>query len=172
MAYSSASDVVGWCHNVLGSASMFSEATDPTLGNVESWLSSGCAVIETQLQSWGYSVPVAATAGAYQWLKDLNTLYAAARVEMSRTNITLGPGERTRGQVMDEWFWRDLDRLQRRDLSTAGVSRSSTGKLYVGGVSQSDKATWDQDSDRVKPRFRKGMFETPGTTRAGTISAS
>ena len=115
---------------------------------------------------------VAATAAVYDWLENLNALYAAAMAETSRTNITLGPGERTRGRVMLEQFWNELKMLVTLDLTSMGVSRSTAGTLYTGGISESVKETYEEDSDRVSPKFIKGMFDFPGTIRPGADSAS
>jgi len=171
--YAAASDVGSFCLNLLGNAgSTFTTATNPTLGAVNSWLTSGCAVLETQLGSHGYSTPVASTVSAYGWLTNLNALYAAARAEMSRANVSLRVGERTRGQVFDKMFWDELKRLLDMDLTMAGISRSATGVVYVGGISVADKDTHEDDSDRVPPRFTRAQFAFPETIRPDGTSAS
>ena len=110
-------------------------------------------------------MPVAGGTTAYDWLGQLNALYGAAYSEMSRTNVTLGPGERTRGQVYLEQFWAGLGKLCDGDMTLAGLSRSSTaGILYTGGISITDKEGREDDSDRVKPKFFKGLGSFPGTT--------
>ena len=173
MAYASASDVGSFCLNLLGSAgSTFTTETNPTLEAVNSWLLSGCAVLETELGSHGYSTPVASTVAAYGWLTNLNALYAAARAEMSRANVTLRVGERTRGQVFDKMFWDELKRLLDMDLTMAGIARSATGTLYTGGISVADKQAKEGDSDRVSPAFQKNMFNFPGTIRPNVTTAS
>ena len=173
MPYASASDVGTFCTNLLGAAgSTFTTATNPTLGAVDVWLSSGCAVLETKLGSSGYTTPVASTAAAYGWLTNLNSLYAAARAEMSRANVTLRVGERTRGQVFDKMFWDELKRLLDMDLTFAGVGRSGTGTLYTGGISVADKRTYESNSNRVSPRFERGMFDFPETIRPDGTSGS
>ena len=160
MPYASTSNVAPLCQNVLGGASNFSASSSPTETSVCAWLSSGCSVIESYLAGRGYSVPVGAGTVAYSWLTDLNALYAAAYVEMSRSNVTLGPGERTRGQVFDEMFWRNLNHLGARDLTVAGIARSSYAKLYVGGISVDDKQSIESNSDRVKPRFARNILRS------------
>ncbi len=164
-AYASASDVANRCRNLLGGVSNFSSSTSPTITAVNGFLSSACSIIETFLLSCGYSVPVTEDTAVYGWLSELNTLYAAAQAEMTRVNVTLGPGERTRGQVFDEMFWKGLKRLAEGDLTFAGLSRTSTAKIYVGGVSQDDKDTWEDTTDRVRPRFTRGMFAFDETVR-------
>jgi hypothetical protein len=134
---------------------------------VNAWLSSGCGIIESTLGGCRYDTPVATGTAAYDWLKNLNSLYAAGNVEMSRSNVTLGPGERTRGQVFLEMFWEQLGKVCDGDLSLAGLTRSSSGKLYVGGTKVSIKQTWESDSDRVSPRFSRGQFDFPGTLDPG-----
>jgi len=172
MPYASASDVESFCRNLVGAASGFDVGTDPTLLSVDAWLSSGCAVLETELGSHGYSTPVASTVSAYGWLTNLNALYAAARAEMSRANVTLRVGERTRGQVFDKMFWDELKRLLDMDLTMAGISRSATGTVYTGGIGVADKQAKEGDSDRVSPAFQKTMFNFPGTIRPNVTTAS
>lgn len=164
MAYASASDVAALTKNILGSETMFSDTSKPTIAETDNWLSSGCSKIETMLNSWGYSTPAASTSAIWGTLKDLNTLYAAGRVELARTNVTLTPGERTRGQVFLKMFDDDLKDLEKLDLTPLGLSRSSSDDVYVGGISISDKQTQETDSDRVDPRFTRGQMKFPGTS--------
>lgn len=171
-AYSSASDVASICRGLIAGASNFGTSTSPDATSVGAWLSSGCAVIETKLTGWGYSVPPAATTAVYAWLSDLNTLYAAARAELSRVNITIGPGERTRGQLFNEMFWAQLEKLNEQDLTNAGLSTDSGAKIYVGGVSIDEKQVQEADTDRVIPRLSRGMFNFPDTLRPEGTTAS
>jgi hypothetical protein len=109
------------------------------------------------------------TAGttAYDMVSDLNALYAAGQAEMSRINVTLSPGERTRGQVFLEQFWKELREIAKLDLSSLGLSSLVTGGgggiLYSGGISEADKDSIISNTDRVTPRFAKGMHRTSGT---------
>jgi len=167
MAYGTPDAVAGLCANLLDGANNFSTSSSPTLARVERFLSSGCSIIETRLKSWGYEVPPIESAVIYDWLSNLNTLYAAAHAEMTRINVTLAPGERTRGQVFYEMFWDGLERLEGQDLSNAGLvptgvsGGTSGGYLYVGGTSIAGKSTVEEDSDRVKPKFHRDMFRFP-----------
>ena len=178
MAYCAASTVAGYTRNLLGPDKIFTESSCPTLNSVESWLSSGCSVIETVLAGAKYSTPVPTTSGVYGWVSELNALWAAAHAEMSRTNVTLSPGERTRSQVMFEYFWSELEKLilgiggNGNDLTLVGLTRTSVGKLYVGGISVSDKQIWESDSDRVQPAFFRGMGKFPGTIDLHPSTAS
>lgn len=167
--YASASDVAAFSRNLLGSEINFSSSTSPNLTNVQNWLSSGCGIIETKLSSHGYTVPVAAGTQLREWIRNLNALYAAAQAEMSRINVTLSPGERTRGQVFEEMFWEQLNNLCTLDLVGAGATTNSSGNsilgqtMFVSGTSVTSKDSYKTDSDRVKPRFSIGMFSMPGT---------
>ena len=172
MAYSSASDVAGLCRNILGGASNFTTSTSPTLAAVNNWLSSGCALIETALADKGYSMPVPATALVYDQVGNLNSLFGAGHVELSRTNVRLGPGERTRGQQFLEQFRAGLKWLAQMDLTRAGLERESQGKLYAGGISIADRDTVEDDTDRVEPRFKRDMFKRSGVVWPAGTSAS
>ena len=169
-AYASASDVAFLCRNLLASASGFSTSTSPTLTAINGWLSSGCGIIETQLNAWGYATPVSENVALFDWLRHLNTLFAAGYAELSRLNITVSPGERTRGQLFLDQFNAGLKSLQSLDLIMVGASALDTGithlGAFVGGVSVSNKATHVADGDRVKPKFYVGVFNMPGTTKS------
>ena len=157
MAYTSACSVARLCRNLLGQEKVFSQSSCPTLNDVNEWLSSGCSIIESTLAGCRYTVPVASGTTAYGWLSDVNALYGAGMAEMSRTTATVSTDERTRGQVFLEMFWTQLDRLCDSDLSLAGLERANTGPLYVGGTKHSVKRGWRQDTDRVGPRFWRGL---------------
>lgn len=162
-AYAAASDVAGMCRNLLGPATMFGASTSPTLATVNTYLSSGCGILESTLQNKGYTVPVAVGTAARDWLQNLNMLYAAGMSELTRVNITLTPGERTRGQVLLEYFWKQLNYFTSLNLASMGVTRSATvGTLFVGGTSKTSKDSYNANSDRVAPRFARGMFTTTG----------
>lgn len=172
MAYASASTVSGLTKNLLGGEPTFTTSTCPTIYEVNQWLSSGCSIIESTLAGCRYTVPVAAGATIYDWIVSLNALYAAAYAEMSRSNVTLSPGERTRGQVMLEQFDAQLKRLCEGDLTNAGLSRATNAQLYAGGISVADKQRQESDDDRVNPRFGRRMFSFPDTIDPQTSTAS
>jgi len=172
MAYASASNVAPYCQNILGEFSNFTNSTCPTIKEVNAWLSSGCAVINTKILGMGYGVPASGTT-IFEALRDCNALFAAARVELSRTNVTLAPRERTRGQVFEEMARTcACSVLAAGDLTLVGLTRTSSGKLYVGGVSVTQKQTEESDTDRVEPRISRGAFDFPGTIRPQGSTAS
>ncbi len=163
MAYCGASDVAVFSQNILGGEDVYSESTAPTIKTVVAWMTSGCGIIETRLKAGGYSVPPASDTAIYAELLHCNALFAAGWVEMSRTNATVSKDERTRGQVFLEMFDDCLDGLLGRDLTLAGLTRQSAGRLYAGGISIADKQAKESDTDRVAPRFGRGMMDSPGT---------
>ena len=163
MTYSSASDVAQLTKNLLGPEATYTLTSSPTVTAVNSWLTSGCSELELFVVSLGYDVPIPVGSIARAKFEHLEALYAAAWAEFSRTTGTLVPDERTRGQVLMEMFYDQLDRVSDMDLSRAGVSRSSAGKMHVGGISIARKQTVQQNTDNVQPRFFKDMFSFPGT---------
>lgn len=170
MGYSSASDVSALCGGLIPGETAFSTSTSPTLKEVDRWITSGCGIIETNIAGWGYNVPVASGTALYDWLRDINTYWAAAHAELSRMNIVVSPGERTRGHIFEGFFWKNLEQLSNMDLSligaeVGGTSRTTTSVLYAGGISVSDKNSYATDSDRVTPRFSRGQFDFPDTLR-------
>lgn len=156
MAYGSASRVATYCRNLLGAASAFSASTSPTLDEITAFLSSGCGVIETNLEARGYTMPVATDTSLYDALCDLNSIYAAAQAEMVRTNVILGMGERTRAQVLDKQFWTRLKRLLTINL-TPSVD-VAYDHVYTGGISVAVRDGYTADTDRIQPRFSRDKF--------------
>lgn len=172
MPYASSSDVAAYCRNITGSEIDFTSETSPNIDQVNAWLSSGSVQIDLRILAKGYSVPASGTL-AFNVFQDCNALYAAARVELSRTNVTLAPGQRTRGQVFDE-MWKDcVKQALEGDLTFAGLQKNSTGGLlYVGGISIDDKQNNEQDSDLVKGRFQRGQFDFEDTIQPTGTTAS
>lgn len=166
MAYASASDVAAYVPNLLTDGE-FTDADKPSRDAVARYLNAGDALIDTVLGGAGYSVPVGSGATVYEFVVDLSALYAAARAELSRVSARVAAAERTRGQVFMQAFEDGLERLTEMDLSRSGVTRASTGKLYAGGISKADKKDVEGDSDRVTPRFERGLFRYPGSQTPG-----
>ena len=173
MAYCSASDIFAYSQNLTHGNPMFNEETTPTLTQVNRFLSSGCAAIHTALTGAGINVPVASGTALHDQLSDLNALFGAGRAEMSRVNVTVQPGERTRGQIFLEMFKDDLNSLilsmsemneDQLDDIGAELSIGTSGKIFVGGISQDSKDSYDDDDDRVKPRIKRDQFKFSGTT--------
>ena len=160
MAYCSASDVFAYSQNLTHGEPMFNAESRPTLNQVNMFMSSGCAAIHTSLSEGGWSVPVASGTDLHDRLKDLNALFAAGRSELVRVNTTVGPGERTRGQIFLDLFKMELSDLSEQNLVESGGTVSSTdGEVYVGGISVADKDSYYNDTDRVKSRFKRDQFK-------------
>lgn len=163
MAYASASDVVGHVRNLLNGASAFSATTVPSACEVDTWLSSGCSLINARLSSIGYSA-IGTTSAAYELARAANSLYAAWMAERARVNATVSYTERTRADMFKKDFFDHLDLLAALDLGQMGVTRKASG-VYFGGISQSDVDTVEADTDRVVPRFSRDMTRHPDRLR-------
>src|SRR3989304_5764711 len=161
MAYASGTDVASLCRNLVGSASSFDTSTSPNLTQVNLWLSSGCALINSVLGTRGYGA-IPTPSEAYDFARDSNSLYAAWRAESSRINARVAPGERTRADKFKQDFNDALGELKAMDLSRLGVSVANS-PVYAGGISVADRDTGEADSDRVTSRFIRGMFRNKET---------
>lgn len=170
--YCAASDVAALTKNILGGSTAFSASTVPTEDEVNAWITTGCGVLDVMLAAHGYSVPVPSTALAYQMLTRCNTLFAAARTEESRTNATYSSDDRGRGAIFDQQFSDCASSLFMLDLTLAGLSRTTTAKIYTGGISVSAKQEKEASTDRIIPRFSRDQFRFPGTLRQTTSTAS
>ncbi len=169
MAYCSTSDVAALTKNLISGGSDFSASTSPTAGQVTAWMTAGCAVIETKLAAVGYGA-IPATSAAYSLASQVNSLFTAWLAESSRSNPRTAPGESTRADMFKENYESLLEVLVGLDLSYLGVGFTTT--TYAGGISVSDKTSVESDSDRVRPRFVRGMARNkealePGPTSSG-----
>ena len=162
MTYASASDVALYCPEIVGADTEFSDTSAPTRTHVERWLDKGYSVINTRLAGRGYATPVTSSTTVYDTLVDLEALYAAARAQFARMSSRLAATERAKGQIYMKQFNDELAALLDSDLSGAGVSRSSTGKLWAGGISKDSKESYEDNTDRVEPRFERDQFRASG----------
>ena len=167
MAYCSASDVGILCHNLLGKAGEFDTSTCPTLTAITMWLSTGCGLINMALAGEGYSTPIPTSSEAYDVARQANALYGAWMAERSRLNSRTATDERTRADMFKKDFYDMLKQLIDSNLALAGVSSQSQGRPYAGGISVSDKAAVESDTDRVKSRFNRGQFRNPQAAEPG-----
>lgn len=159
MSYAAASNVADYTPGLLDDGN-FTSTTMPSKAAVESFLSSGCAIIESKLQARGYSIPVPGNSVIYTRVKQLETWYGAAEAESVRMTARVAVTERTRAQFFATKFEKGLDKLLDEDLSRAGLSHTS--KAYAGGISRSDKDAVEADTDRVAPRFERDQFRHEG----------
>ena len=159
MPYCSASDVYSLTPGLVKPASIFDTSTCPTLGEVNVWLSTGSSVIDTRLAAAGYS-PIPTSSVAYGMAQQANALYGAWFAERSRINARISADERTRADMFKRDFEALMDTLVEMDLSFAGVTQLGSGP-YAGGISVSDKDSVTSNTDRVKPRFTRGMGRNP-----------
>lgn len=158
MGYCTACDVYALVKNLVLPSGSFDANTCPTLNDVNSWISSGCSVIETDLADAGYS-PIPLGAAPYGIATQINAQFAAWLAESSRVGAMVQAGERTRADMFKTNWNAMLTVLSSRDLSRSGIANRSTA--YAGGISVSDKAAVSGNSDRVKPRFTRGMGHNP-----------
>ncbi len=156
MAYAVSSCVAALCRNLVSGASDFSSSTSPNDSQVNGWLSSGCSLINAQLASKGYGV-IPTSSAAYELAAQANALYAGWLAERSRTHARTSAGERGRAGMLKDDFDAQMKVLLDVALSRMGVSQTSTA--YMGGQSVADKDSVVSNSDRVLPRFTRGMFD-------------
>jgi hypothetical protein len=163
MSYATTADVAALTPGLIGGAEDFSTTTSPTKAQVTAFLNRGYARINAHLESMGYSAPMDSSATIYTYLIDLEANYGAARAEAVRRSSRVGPQERSRSQQFMDDFQDGLKALETMDLTRGGAG--FTSKMYAGGISVSDKDAVESGSDRVVPRFKRGMFRAAGTSR-------
>jgi len=173
MAYSTCARVAALIPNLINAASSFDGlASNVTPGSAAliSFMSSGCALINTKLGAMGYSTPVGSGNALYDYLADIEANYAAYRAEMARSSPRTSQGERTRADMFRRAFQDGLKDLEMMDLSRLSISK--TESWYVGGISESEVDSVESNTDRVSPRFKRGQFDYQGAQIAPDTSAS
>jgi hypothetical protein len=146
---------------------IFVTAGAPTQAQVNTWLAEGAIYIDAKLANAGYSTPVASTVDAFGLLRNLNTTFAAAMAEQTRSVSSTDAVGNTRGDILLNSFYKGIDNLLLLDLSSLGIGYTSVA--YAGGWQESDKEAVEEESDRLMTTFKRGQFAYPGagTTRAG-----
>lgn len=158
MAYASSSDVGILTPHLLSGASDFSTSTCPSQSSINTWLSSGCAVINSKLASIGYGT-IPANSAAYDFARQANALYGAWWAERSRLSARVSRDENTRDATFRKDFMDMLNLLTTLDLSRMGVSKSNQVPAnWAGGINVTDKEANENDSDIVQPRFGRDQF--------------
>src|SRR3990167_2212392 len=148
MSYSSASDVAILTPHLLGTASDFTTSTSPTLAAVNSWLSSGCAVINGKLAAHGYGAIPAGNA-VYGIAQQAEATYGAWGAERSRLSARVAPDGNTRDTAFRKDFFDLLNQPVAIYLTTVGVSRTNAPpSVYAGGISVSDRET-NEDASAI-----------------------
>ena len=164
-------------------AGAFSPATQPTLTEVEDWLTEGWRAINAVLMDYGYDVPSTPSsmdADVRGVLQRYNIWYACAQAEYSQPSAGFSEGSGSRGNMFTEMFWGSRTYASGRDAgSHPGIAKTVqsaafkrlghtkaeelSGALTAGGVSISGKLTISADTDYPQYAFRRGQFDNPGS---------
>ena len=149
--------------NKSGSIDSMGADVFPASAQMIEFISSGCSLIHTKLNSLGYTVPVASSAGIYDFLGQLENWFVAWQCEAARSSARVSTRERSRSDQFKKMFYDGLESLGEMDLTLAGVNQDTADPgWYVGGISDAEKRSVSSDTDRVKSRFRRGQFKNKG----------
>ena len=160
MPYSTCARCADLIPNILDGASDFNNLGSqirPASAALIRFMSSGCALIEAELYSLGYT-PTKGTA-LDDYLADLESLYVAFRAEQVRGSPRTASGERTRADMFRRAFDDGLKSLRRLDLTR--IEFTYDARFYIGGISDAEKDSIESDTDRTSPRFSRGKFDNP-----------
>lgn len=156
MGYCVASDVAALTPHHLSGCATFASDTNPTLTEVNAWISTGCGIIEASIGTRGYGA-IPTTSAAYGIAAAANAFWGAYMTELSLISARVDRMENTRDERFKRAFDKQLEILMKLDLSVLGVSRSGIARPYSGGIRQTDKDNND-DGDVIQSRFRRGQF--------------
>lgn len=99
-----------------------------------------------------------------------NAHYAAWHIERAFNQTNFANKENTKAEEHKKDFEFFLEQLLMLDLSQLGVTQTS--RVYVGGISKSEKESVEGDGDRVEPRFFRGQFKNVEAMEPSATSAS
>lgn len=134
------------------------------------------AVTQSEIFAWfaafGYSTdPTAWTSAAKEYISWYNALGAGYRVEMAHTGLSFSPAPGTRAETYYNLY------IELRKMLEAGlVNFGSIGipiltggggnpQMSITGTSYSDKASLEQDADKLQAFFKRDGFKNPGISR-------
>lgn len=157
----------------LTSGTTFTTSTQPTLAEVEAWLTEGYGLINARLMNQGYEQDQT-DADLLRALQPYNVWYAAAMAEYSQASAGFSEEGGGRGDMFMEMFWGSKDNrphlgldalIQSKAFSLLGatIDTDPTDFLSAGGHSRSEKRDMEADSDLVPFLFGRDKFSAPGT---------
>lgn len=166
MAYSAFETSAGEAMNVIEgyckqytSSNVFSTSTQPTLTEVETFLTMRYYTIQAILGDAGYEL-IPTDAEVLGYLQHLNSVGAVLDIEL--TNPITGTGEPNERYKVFEKMWENgVKFIQGSGLEQLGATREGQS-ILAGGISISRKEVLGDDTDAVPPKFRRGMQEHPG----------
>jgi len=128
-------------------------------------------MINAKLASRGYD-SIGESSGAYEFARQANALYGAYLAERSLLSARVSKQENSRSSIFKEDFDDMLEMLVALDLSNLGVTRGKAPPAnFAGGIDKSDKQLTEDDTDRIRPRFGRGMFDNPEAEVPDTTNA-
>jgi hypothetical protein len=111
----------------------WSDSMGPSAAQVTSWLAKGYADLNVRMAQAGYGVPVTdVTIVAYDMLRHLNDLYAAAMVEIAWDTATGSAEEETRGDRFLREYKQGIANLLEGDATVIGLSLSGSAPTRRG----------------------------------------
>ena len=143
------------------SSRTFSASTVPTTTQVEAEIDNVAAEINSTLESYDYTAPVASTdTFAYAYLTAANNYGAAARLLGTIPSVAWlpdGEGEvgNTRAQMYEKYLKDALKRIEEHKLKASMATRR-LARMIAG-------AAEDDDGNTKYPLFRRRMHEYPGS---------
>ena len=160
----------------LTASGAFSTDTQPTLTEVEDWLTEGWRQINAVIMDRGYEVPSSPSSMDADFrgvLQKFNIWWAAAQAEYSQASVGFAEGSGGRGDMFMEMFWgseggvphQGIRRVVGSDAFQrlgATKTRELSAGLSAGGISVSTKQTIQTDTDMAQYAFRRGQFGNPG----------
>jgi hypothetical protein len=107
----------------------YTPESTPSMGQVVTFLADGAAALDAELAKAGYVTPIVDTVACYRVIARLNNLFAAASAEEAVNLTSAGDGGETRSQRLWAMYLRDLAAFLGGDLTTVGLTRTTTAPV-------------------------------------------
>ena len=157
--YSSCALVAQMIPNLLNNASDFdSIASNIAPGEFQLYrfMESGYSKINSHLKNRGWQHGIHSSCALHDVCADTEAAYVAMRAEMVRASPRVDENERSRIEQFEKQFDDGLEEILALDLTEWGMPY--TKEYFYGSQTIGEVADVEDDTDRVKSRFRRGMF--------------
>lgn len=166
MAYSSVNEIAPMVRHLLDGSSAFSTTTTPTAEEVTTILRRLSGVLDTALAAAGFSVPIddpTAKLSCDEW----TLRQAVAELRAMYPHMGLGEQETPRRPDVfaEAMAFAKMQAQAFRNLGLAVTTVTSEGLTFTAYDKHSQRSDPD-NSTLEQPKFRRGMFDNPGTTES------
>lgn len=163
-SYSSVSEVRAYTKHLLDGANSFTEATRPTVAEIEKFIDRASAALNVALNGVGLTTPVT-NSTAKLLCDDWVTDRAVAFAELTHRGAGFNEGENSRQRVFLDLAGSAMQFVNDNRLGFVrlgvGVGAAMSQGLAFTGIDAEDQRSDPDDSTLRQPAFKRGLFDDP-----------